>query len=62
MSPFAPHDFDDDAVCNHCGFDGAEASWLDQILRSEIGPDEFDYRREHGEIHNRPCTKLKEPA
>ncbi|WP_157266513.1 hypothetical protein [Azohydromonas aeria] len=22
------HEFDDDACCRHCGFDGAEWSWL----------------------------------
>jgi hypothetical protein len=28
QDPNTRHEFDDDAVCIHCGFDGAEWSWL----------------------------------
>lgn len=26
-SALLPHEYDEDAVCIHCGFDGAEWSW-----------------------------------
>jgi hypothetical protein len=28
LPPTTSHEFDDDACCIHCGFDGAEWSWL----------------------------------
>lgn len=30
------HEWDDDACCEHCGFDGAEAHWV----RSQTHPDD----------------------
>lgn len=44
------HEWDEDAVCLHCGFDGAEDSWLNNNLRLEIGNDEFKYRQTQGEF------------
>ncbi|MEP6770263.1 MAG: hypothetical protein ABI893_00590 [Polaromonas sp.] len=52
------HEWDDDAVCNHCGFDGAEDSWLNDNLRREIGDDEFCCRKKQGEFDSgRFCEK-----
>lgn len=52
-----PHEWDDDAICVHCGFDGAEDWWLNDRLRLEIGDDEFGYRKAQGEFDTgRYCT------
>lgn len=53
-----PHEWNDDACCIHCGFDGAEDWWLNKQLRLEIGNDEFNYRKEQGEFDaGRYCPK-----
>jgi hypothetical protein len=52
-----PHEWDDDAVCIHCGFDGAEDSHLRNSLRLQIGDDEYRYRKQQGEFDaGRYCT------
>ena len=53
-----PHEWDDDAICIHCGFDGAEDFHINNNLRLEIGEDEYKYRRDHGEFDvGRYCPK-----
>jgi len=50
------HDFDENAICKRCGFDGAEAYHLRQILKAEIGIDEYNYRLISGEFeHESKC-------
>lgn len=44
------HEWDEDGMCIHCGFDGAESAWLLRNLRLEIGDDEFNYRKKAGEF------------
>ncbi len=44
------HEWDEDAICMHCGFDGAEDHWLNDNLRREIGDGEFKYRQTQGEF------------
>jgi hypothetical protein len=52
------HEWDEDAICIHCGFDGAEDWWLNDNLRREIGDDEFKYRKAQGEFDaGRFCSK-----
>ena len=57
MSKIA-HEWDEDAVCIHCGFDGAEDWHLNNQLRLQIGDDEFKYRKAQGEFDaGRFCSK-----
>src|SRR5690349_12069366 len=56
------HEWDDDACCIHCGYDGAEAWWLQSRLRIEIGDDEFNYRRSTGEFDSSTYCKKRESA
>lgn len=44
------HEWDEDACCMHCGLDSAAAHHQRNILRLEIGDDEFQYRAEQGEF------------
>ena len=45
------HSWDDNGCCVRCGFDGADHAWQMICLRSEIGDDEFNYRRMLGEFN-----------
>jgi len=55
------HEWDDDACCIYCGFDGAEDHWLKSRLRLEIGNEEFNYRRAAGDFDaGRFCPKREE--
>lgn len=45
------HQFDSDGVCTKCGLDGAEAYHLRQVLKAEIGEDEYHYRIREGEFN-----------
>lgn len=55
MSERLPHEFDDDACCIHCGFDGAEEWWL----RVACTP---DYAREPIPDYARWCEKRNEAS
>jgi hypothetical protein len=60
--PRALHEWDDNACCIHCGLDGADAAWQQQILRAEIGEDEFTHRRSTGEFdRDTYCQKAPAP-
>jgi len=45
-----PHEWDDDGLCIHCYFDGAEDWSINHQLKLAIGNDEFKYRLEQGEF------------
>ena len=53
------HELDDEAVCIHCGFDGAEHWWLNyHIARLECGEDEWKARKELGYYDEPPCNRV----
>lgn len=57
------HEWDEDACCIWCGLDGADAWHQRNILRLEIGADEYAYRRSTGEFDaDDYCAKRPAPG
>lgn len=53
------HEWDDDAVCRRCGFDGAEFAHWRQTMRLELGPDEFADRVKNCPEYRMPRCKRR---
>lgn len=54
------HELDEEAVCIHCGFDGAEHWWLYyHVARGELGDDEWRCRKESGAYDEPPCNRAE---
>lgn len=55
------HEWDEDAICIHCGFDGAEDDHLNQNLRMQIGDGEFQARKLQGEFDAGRFCSVRRP-
>jgi hypothetical protein len=48
---------DENGICIKCGFDAVEAYHLRQVLKAEIGNDEYTYRMKNGEFNHELICK-----